>query len=501
MSGLKTLGRYPSLGEVRDYYSRDDFLDFLRRTCEVRRVLFVMPQRKHWEPDPDRDPIHGTTCDELRDEVRERINSCYGGVGNEERLPFYPSFHQSVERWPPGQVGTGKAEARDGVAEADLPSWRDSFSDVLTLLDVLRREGVPHHYKFSGHRSLHLMVPGSGARLEARLFGDSQAHNVQILRMPYSLNEDTGLVSLPLAWDELRAFRPWQACLHVVEVRDDWLTPPTPEEQERLDTFLSGLKGRDAVPRTKRLDSIEELAVIEFAEGPADDGVVDVLCAHLPKFRWREQAAVAGALARLGHPKGLDALIGLSRSDDISARKIAAEALGQWDGPRAVDALIVLLVDPHRKVRPVAADALIRLGETVRPALEEAESTAPVPMARYIENVLNALDVKRRLEAGEEMNNDLLSLIARSHAHPWDMAAGMLRERNDRAEYEMLLSAMADEDLHRRWCARVLLIRIGEPVRDVLESFVESAPEGSLREQVEEIIQGFDRLRDEDDTE
>ena len=45
-----THGRHPTLGEVREYYAREDFLEFLRRTRAVRKVVMVVPPRKHWEP-------------------------------------------------------------------------------------------------------------------------------------------------------------------------------------------------------------------------------------------------------------------------------------------------------------------------------------------------------------------------------------------------------------------------------------------------------------------
>ena len=45
-----TVGRHPTLGEVLDYYARDSFIKFLIETCRVRRVVMVISETMHWEP-------------------------------------------------------------------------------------------------------------------------------------------------------------------------------------------------------------------------------------------------------------------------------------------------------------------------------------------------------------------------------------------------------------------------------------------------------------------
>jgi hypothetical protein len=44
--------------------------------------------------------------------------------------------------------------------------------------------------------------------------------------MPYSVNEDTGLLNYPLLRAELEGFRPWQASIHLARVRDFWRVVP-----------------------------------------------------------------------------------------------------------------------------------------------------------------------------------------------------------------------------------------------------------------------------------
>ena len=102
---------------------------------------------------------------------------------------------------------------------------------------------VCYRIKYSGVRSLHLMIPFEAFPEEFegksivpqhdRIFAKVKAYfgkhcgmkridSPKFLRLAYSLNEDNGLVSLPLVSGELRAFRPWQTHIHNVTVDKMW---------------------------------------------------------------------------------------------------------------------------------------------------------------------------------------------------------------------------------------------------------------------------------------
>ncbi|MBT4823081.1 MAG: hypothetical protein HN742_01005 [Lentisphaerae bacterium] len=154
-SVITSIGRHPSLGTVRAYYSRDDVLTFLQRTSACRKVWFVIPSAAYWQTH-GRDRVPHASVGELREFVLERINTAFPELTDDDRLPFYPSFHQSVEHWPSGDVEKGSSLGCDGVCEADLPTWGLAFRDVFTLVSILHERGVPFRLKFSGHRSLHV---------------------------------------------------------------------------------------------------------------------------------------------------------------------------------------------------------------------------------------------------------------------------------------------------------------------------------------------------------
>jgi HEAT repeat protein len=139
-----------------------------------------------------------------------------------------------------------------------------------------------------------------------------------------------------------------------------------------------------------------KVAIRLLAERPDDEQLVEVFIEGLSTISQWERGEIAQALVRLHHPKGLEALLDLSRSEVLQDRKGAAEALGQWDDPRSIEALVTLLNDPHRKVRPKAVAALVNLGESARPALVEAVSSHPSRgVRRLAATALRALDVRQ----------------------------------------------------------------------------------------------------------
>lgn len=231
MLKLKTLGCRPTFGEVLEYYTCSDFLEFLLATCLTRRVVMIIPTQLHWEPDWSVDLLRPQSRDHLWDIIQTAISERFPEADPGEKLDYYPSFHQSLSRWHRGAVGVSDPVGQDFAMEADLAGWRASFDDLRKARNLLDSYEVFYRTKFSGHRSLHLIIPMAGphgARLFACLqrMGNTSAHRLpDIMRVPYSLNEDTGLVSLPIPLAELEGFRPWQASPNWVEIDGGWHDP------------------------------------------------------------------------------------------------------------------------------------------------------------------------------------------------------------------------------------------------------------------------------------
>jgi len=285
MSGLKTYGRYPSLGEVKEYYSRKDITEFLYYACKKRKVILSFRD----EPSPNSEaktpPLKPENIEELHQIIMDGIAAHFQGIPDNERLSAYPSFHGWTAK--DGDV-TG-----DFVLEADCNGWRRSFVDVRGVIEILSEFQVPHIAKFSGHRSLHVMIPREALpqefeevpiekawkSLERRLNAFFTEHAKVIsahgtgglLRLPYSLNENTGLVSLPIKPERLDNFRPWEAIPHLVENVIESPFDISPNDKEKVRQFLeTALIHKQIKPITGNLWCIkpkEDMDSNSIAEG------------------------------------------------------------------------------------------------------------------------------------------------------------------------------------------------------------------------------------------
>jgi hypothetical protein len=166
----------------------------------------------------------------------------------------YPSFHACITRMSVngngkngGEFGHERTDTlSDVVIDIDIKdNQKAAWAQGRKVLDVLDSYGVPYRVKFSGHASPHILLPGElfppevnrgkGGGFLGRLIEfvtrKAKATNVDgsfsspehYLRMPYSLNEHTGLVSIPIRPGEYDSFRVEMAEAPNVEVREDWM--------------------------------------------------------------------------------------------------------------------------------------------------------------------------------------------------------------------------------------------------------------------------------------
>ena len=376
-----TLGRRPTLGEVVDYYTREPFLRYLLDTVQRRRVVLIISKRKHWEPNWASDEVIGQDIVSLRRFILRKVKWYLPGINGDERPDFYPAFHQSVWRGRGDDEALGPTQHMDCIFEADLPTWHDAFQDVSAITSLFERYGVPYQHKFSGHRSLHIVIPGevlpqgyrgkATRKLAGKLlqWGGSQAHHLpKITRMPYSLNEDTGLACLPIERGELPSFRPWQANLHLVDVPGTcWDVEIDENDQERMAKLVSDLETERAeqpgdLPKPERSTFIIETPQSILARyrdrlnGLKGSGTVG-----------RAWAQLAGSAA-VAVPTLIE---GLSQ-DDPDTRWLSAEAYVFHGTGITPEAFGALLAQDEEYTQASATDALLRFEDTIRPWVAEA---------------------------------------------------------------------------------------------------------------------------------
>jgi len=373
-----TLGRHPTLREVLDYYTQESFLRHLLDVTRRRRVVFVISPRKHWEPNWETDEVRASTEAGLRQWLVAQIETCLPDVALDECPEFYPAFHQSVWKAAAddpamlaGGVAANLAVHRDCVFEADLPTWRDAFQDVSTVIPLFEAYGAPYLHKFSGHRSLHIILPGDGlprgfrgkaASKAARTliqWSGSRAHFLQLItRMPYSLNEDSGLVCLPINRGALSSFRPWQANLHVATIPeqafDAWATP---QDQAALESLLSDLTSESPAPTPTQVR-------LELTD---PEGIL---------ASYRSRMATVGDTGNIGEAwrrlHGSETLLpgdlaAALEMEDPDARWLMTEAF-LFHGETLSGARFTSLIGQKEEyVRVAATDILLRFADTIVP--------------------------------------------------------------------------------------------------------------------------------------
>jgi HEAT repeat protein len=291
-----TFGRFPTYNEVKEYYTRDDILEFVNDAAAVRSVVLSFKEEPSIHNEGESPPFGSANIDELRQHIMEEfarmlpehVYPC------EKPLQAYPSLHFLTK----GEEG----EPWDFIMEADCPGWRRSFVDVRGAIEILHAYNVPFIAKFSGHRSLHLIIPREAFPSEFRdrpigkvwkelddglrkfFSGHAfvrQAHGTGgLLRMSYSLNENTGIVSLPIPYEELDTFRPWESFHHLVRIKEEFkLSRLVQKCKERTDNtagFLNAaLNDKSISPLPRRMWSFSLPEKLRYAEldvaEPADD--------------------------------------------------------------------------------------------------------------------------------------------------------------------------------------------------------------------------------------
>ena len=372
MSKTQTYGRWPTFNEVIDYYSRPEVLSFLLNVAREMPVVFVIPQRLHWEPDWH-DTVRVGSVEELRSSVIEQMERRVPKRERRERMDYYPSFHMALDR----ALGGGQ---HDYAFEADLEGWRRSFAEVLPALEVLDEAGIFCLLKFSGHRSLHLVIPGDvflpppdenavsdaylevGRRLHRYLTRAADmiaAHPLPMARVPYSLNEDTGLVSVPLSRADLSDFRPWYASMYRVTVEPGlWEVPEAVKEAGRdflHRVFTAGTRLPAAAPHQaseRRLSTRPGSQANPVA--PATEDALRALESPSRAVRLKTMLDLAEAAGEVSP----EVLRKGARDECADVRWLALECLERCDLPERTCLLVTAAADSDDYVRAAAGDLL-----------------------------------------------------------------------------------------------------------------------------------------------
>ncbi len=224
-------GRAPTRDDVMAFYSREDLSQVLWEIAQRRTLRF------YYHTDDDI-RSHGAKVRRVSfhcvDSPEEMCRQMFAAVATAPFAPdsFFPFFGLATR--PVTRPGEP-----DGVVGWDMRFELDfeldaSFGAVLPVVALLRHFGIPVLSKFSGHRSLHVIIPAEAfpaamrttprqtewmkvfdqiGRLICRLSpmletsGIGCAKNL-VLTAPYSFHRYHGLLSLPVPFEDLWDFDP-----------------------------------------------------------------------------------------------------------------------------------------------------------------------------------------------------------------------------------------------------------------------------------------------------
>ncbi|MBN1875609.1 MAG: HEAT repeat domain-containing protein [Anaerolineae bacterium] len=406
-----TPGRRPTIDEVRAYYSRPEILNEILQAMQRWHVRFLPGySRQSWVYTEDPAELHALMMQSL--DLMQ---------ANPERTE-YPYFRINWERYHPAHSwDKDTLWGYDFVIEKDSFLWQECFEAMLPVMDILDDFGVYYWLKYTGHHSLHLVIPAECFphtlgpstvpltevreaiyhRLMVFLnkrarqhYNEHNRHCPPGTNMPYSVNEDTGLVNTPLLREELATFRPWQASIYLVQARDFWRTVPGVAHgcaatllAEVLKPF--GEQARFYPPLKDDMTIPDEAGAAHILSAPFT-GRGDVA---RQSIAGRDTTAHERRLAvwqLMLDPKEeeLPIFIAALVDEDADTRWFVAEALSQVGPPEILPALLAM---PHDDMAGACwVDFCVRHGEAAIPVLIEA--------LKHFKSMWVSLPVDRALE-------------------------------------------------------------------------------------------------------
>jgi len=254
------LGYAPKIGDVLAYYGleRDDVARAIFRYGQDRRVTVTN------EPAS----LGGAKGQNGFQDPGDLVSMAKRLLeGDDNTVPKkYPAFHGTIAKYAKEFI-TKAQKGADVVIDIDVKdNFREAFKQGRKVLDFLDSYSVPYRMKFSGGSGPHFIIPyewfpksllnGNFAKTHQMVFqtivSRSRAGNVDgsftlhghFYRMPYSLNEHTGLVSLPLTREQYVDFTPSMAEIQNVQIDESWFLEPDETVKEALTEMLRDAHGR-----------------------------------------------------------------------------------------------------------------------------------------------------------------------------------------------------------------------------------------------------------------
>jgi hypothetical protein len=277
----RSIGRtksMPQLKEIYNHYSREDIQKEMFQYAAGRKITYL----RMFKPQFD-------FLRQQEDILPLALYTLFQGGGN-----YWPSLHGTISKY-----GSGGNRICDIVIEIDYKSsWKRCFEMTRPVIEWLKDVGAVFKIKFSGHCSPHIIIPAEAfpeqidgkymfpgqhssffrnlteivkSKIKEPRYLDTSFHlQEHFLRLAYSLNEMTGLVSIPIDVHQFDHFQPSDARPAMVKPLNGWWSIPK-DAPQRMEKFIN------VVLRQRVITSVKRAAI------PTPDERAKV--EHIPKKR------------------------------------------------------------------------------------------------------------------------------------------------------------------------------------------------------------------------
>jgi hypothetical protein len=232
------LGYVPSAKDVLEYYGSEG-------DSEVKEMIFEYSQYRQTMLVLDESAFGNRKRSVMLRSPDDIPNMAKATLSREENPMAprkYPAFHGTVKKYRhPNAAGLREVQriGADCVIDIDIKvGYKKAFRAGESVVRLYDKYDIPYFVKFSGGTGPHIIIPAEALPGDCGRFDDlcqrilefvmrktgapgidtSFSSPTHFLRLPYSIHERTGLVSIPLSEEQFHNFKPKMAEIPNVEV-------------------------------------------------------------------------------------------------------------------------------------------------------------------------------------------------------------------------------------------------------------------------------------------
>jgi len=232
------LGYVPSAKDILEYYgseSKSGIKEAIFEYSKYRQTMLVLDTSAF-------ENRKRSVMLRSQDDIPNMARATLSREANPMAPRKYPAFHGTVKKYRhPNLAGLREVQmiGADCVIDIDIKvGYKKAFRAGESVVRLYDKYDIPYFVKFSGGTGPHIIIPAEALPGDCGKFDEVSERILQFvmkktgapgidtsfsspthfLRLPYSVHERTGLVSIPLSKEEFYDFKPKMAEIPNVEV-------------------------------------------------------------------------------------------------------------------------------------------------------------------------------------------------------------------------------------------------------------------------------------------